>query len=65
MTFTVHVEHELIDGKMVLEEFEGVESLNDPPMTGSTHLSFADGEKDDKQLNYGTIVRAVDETTDD
>lgn len=61
MTFTVHIEHELVDGKVVLEEFEGVEQFNDPPMTNSTHLSFKD-EQSDKSLDYGRVVRATDDT---
>lgn len=59
MTFTVHVEHEIIGGETVLEKFEGVESFNDPPMTTNLHLKFAD-DRDDKQLDYGNVVRAQD-----
>jgi hypothetical protein len=62
MTFTLHVEHEVLGGKTVLEEFEGVEQFNDPPMTSKLHLKFAD-DRDDKKLSYGNVVRAVDNNT--
>lgn len=58
MTFTVYVEHEIIGGETVLEEFEGVESFNNPPMTNNLHLSYAD-DRDDDQLGYGHVVRAT------
>ena len=64
MTFSVHVEHEIVGGKTVLEEFEAVESFNDPPMTNKIHLRFGDN-RDDKQLNYGSVVRAKTETNND
>jgi len=64
MTFTLHVEHEVIGGKVVLETFEGVESFNNPPMTSSLHLKFAD-DRDNEQLDYGHVVRAEDETNND
>jgi len=58
MTFTLHVEHEVIGGETVLEKFEGVESFNNPPMTTTLHLKFAD-DRDDKKLGYGYVVRAT------
>lgn len=58
MTFTLHVEHEIIGGETVLETFEDVESFNNPPMTSKLHVSFAD-DRDDKQLGYGHVVRAT------
>ena len=61
MTFKIHVEHEIVGGKTVLETFEGVESFNDPPMVDTLHLTFAD-EREMKKLNYGTVVRAIDDT---
>lgn len=64
MTFTLHVEHEIVGGNSVLETFEGVESFNNPPMVDTLHLSFAD-DREMKKLNYGTVVRATDETPDD
>jgi len=64
MTFTLHVEHEVIGGETVLEKFEGVEQFNDPPMTNKLHLKFAD-DRDDKRLGYGHVVRAEDEDTND
>jgi len=60
MTFTVHVEHEIIGGKTELEKFENVLAYNNPPMVDTIQLQFA-GERDDKKLNYGEVVRAVDE----
>jgi hypothetical protein len=65
MTFTLHVEHEVIGGETVLETFEGVVSFNDPPMTSSLHLTFADENRDDEQLDYGNVVRAEDEPNND
>jgi hypothetical protein len=56
MTFTLHVEHEVIGGQAVLETFEGVETFNSPPMTNTFHLSFAD-DRPDKKLKYGQLVR--------
>lgn len=53
---TVSIEHEVVDGEPVLEEFENVESVNNPPMTETTHLSFAD-DRDDEKVRHGTIVR--------
>jgi hypothetical protein len=64
MTFTLHVEHEVIGGETVLEKFEGVESFNDPPMTTKLHLKFADEEQDDKKLGYGHVVRATSDTNE-
>lgn len=61
MTFRVHVEHEVIGGETVLEKFEGVQSFNNPPMVSTLHLSFEDDDRDMKKLNYGRVVRAVDE----
>lgn len=60
MTFTLHVEHEVVGGATVLEEFEGVSAFNDPPMTNTLHLSFAD-DRDDKKLSYGNVVRATND----
>jgi len=60
---TLFVEHELVGGKTVVEEFGGVKSFNNPPMTDTIHLSFTDGESDEKKLNYGTVVRG--KTTND
>lgn len=64
MPFLLHVEHEVIGGEMVLEKFQDVESFNDPPMTNSLHLTFADGDRDDERLNYGNVVRATDNQND-
>lgn len=64
MTFTLHVEDEVISGDAVLEKFEGVESFNDPPMTNKLHLKFSD-DRDDIQLGYGYVVRAKDENNND
>jgi hypothetical protein len=61
MTFTLHVEHQVVGGKTVLEQFEGVESFNDPPMTNKLHLEFED-DRDGKKLGYGNVVRAVDDS---
>ena len=57
MPFTVYVEHEIVGGKTVLEEFDGVESFNNPPMTNHLHLEFA-GDREEEKLSYGTVVRA-------
>lgn len=63
MSFKLHVEHDLIGGEAVLEEFEGVESFNNPPMTSTLRLTFAD-DRDDKRLDYGNIVKAKSENND-
>ena len=55
--FKLFVEHELVDGKVVVEEFEGVESFNNPPMSNKLQLSFSDDDRDEKILDYGTVVR--------
>jgi hypothetical protein len=60
MPFSLHVEHEVIDGETVLEKFDGIESFNDPPMTNSLHLKFADENRDEETLKYGNVVRAID-----
>lgn len=65
MTFSLHVEHEVIGGEMVLETFDGIESFNDPPMTNTLHLKFSESNKDDKKLKHGSVVRAVDTTKND
>lgn len=62
MTFTLHVEHEIIDGTTVLETFEGVESFQNPPMTSNIHIQFADGNG--KKLSYGHVAQAIDGTSD-
>jgi len=59
LPFTVHVEHEIVGGKTVLETFENVESFNDPPMVDTLRLSFAD-DREEKKLNYGNVVRGTD-----
>lgn len=59
MSFTVHVEHEIVGGKAVVEKFEGVETFNDPPMTSTLHLRFADENRDNEQLDYGKVVKAT------
>lgn len=59
MSFTVHVEHEIVGGKTVVEQFEGVETFNDPPMTSTLHLRFADENRDDERLDYGNVVKAT------
>lgn len=64
MTFTLHVEHEIVGGKVEMETFEGVESFDDPPMTSDLHISFAD-DRDDLQLTYGNVVRASDKSNND
>jgi len=53
---TVSIEHEIVDGKTVLEEFENVESITNPPMTETTHLKF-ENERDDEKVRYGEIVK--------
>jgi hypothetical protein len=53
---TVSIEHEIVDGKTVLETFENVESITNPPMTETTHLKFKD-ERDDEKVRYGEIVK--------
>jgi hypothetical protein len=53
---TVSIEHEVVGGEVVLEEFENVESVNNPPMTETAHLSFAD-DREDEKVRHGTIVR--------
>jgi copper chaperone CopZ len=53
---SVNIEHEIADGKTVLEEFEGVESITNPPMTETIHLSFKD-DRDRLKLRYGEIVK--------
>lgn len=58
MSFTLHVEHEIIDGKTVLEKFENVESINNPPMIETMHLKF-DDDRDDKKIRYGKIVKVT------
>lgn len=60
MTLKVHVEHEVIDGKPVLEKFEGVATVLNPPMTGSMLLKF-EGDRDDKKLKHGDVVRVDSE----
>lgn len=60
MTFTLHVEHEIVGGKTVLEKFEGVETFNDPPMTDILHLGYP-GDTGEERLNYGNVVKAVNE----
>lgn len=60
MSFTVHVEHQIVGGKTVLEKFEGVETFDDPPMTSTLHLKFADEDRDEKRLDYGNVVKATD-----
>jgi hypothetical protein len=60
MTLTLHVEHEVIGGEPVLEEFEGVEKFNNPPMTDTLHIAFAD-DREDAKLSYGYVVRAESE----
>jgi hypothetical protein len=64
MTFTVHVEHEIVSGKTVLEEFEGVESVMNPIMNSNILLKYAD-DRDDEKLGYGNVVTVDDETNDD
>jgi len=64
MTFTLYVEHQVIGGEKVVEDFEGVESFNDPPMTNSLHLTFAD-DRDTEKLSYGNIVRGKEEPNND
>jgi hypothetical protein len=64
MAFTLHVEHEIVSGKTVLETFENVESFNDPPMVNTLNLTFAD-DREAKNLDYGNIVRAVDQSNND
>lgn len=58
-TMKVHVEHELANDKTVLEEFKGVESFANPPMTDTLHLTFQD-DRTDKKLNYGHVAKATD-----
>lgn len=53
---SVNIEHQITDGKTVLEEFEGVESITNPPMTETIHLSFKD-DRDRLKLRYGEIVK--------
>lgn len=60
MTFTVHVEHQIVGGKTVHEEFEGVEQAADPPVSKNIHLEFA-GEKDSVKLNHGNVVLMQDD----
>jgi len=59
MTFDLHVEHKLVGGESVLETFEEVESFNNPPMTDNLHISFADEDREDEKLSYGTVVRGI------
>jgi hypothetical protein len=59
MAFTLNVEHTIVGGKAVLEKFENVASFDNPPMTDTLHIKYADDREDDK-LNYGTVVRAKD-----
>jgi hypothetical protein len=63
MSFTVHVEHQLVGGEVIVEEFEGVQSFNNPPMTSTLRLTFADG-REPETLDYGNIVKAESETND-
>lgn len=59
----LHIEHEIVGGKTVLETFEGVESFNDPPMTNSLHIKY-DDDRDDDSLEYGNVVRAMKPNND-
>jgi hypothetical protein len=63
MSFTLHVEHQLTGGEVILEEFEGVSSFNNPPMTSTLRLTFADG-RETETLDYGNVVKATTETND-
>jgi hypothetical protein len=60
MTFSVNVEYENVDGSVRMEQFEGVVSVIDPPMTDSFGLEFAD-DRDRKRLKAGRLVKADDE----
>lgn len=64
MTFKIRVEHEIVSGKTVFEEFENVEAITDPPMVSNTSIEFAD-DRETKNLSYGDVVRIKDEATID
>lgn len=51
-----NIEHDVVDGKTVLEEFKNVDSISNPPMTDTIHLSFED-DRDTIKLQYGKIVQ--------
>jgi hypothetical protein len=53
----LHVEHEVIGGKKVVEKFEDVESFMDPPMTNTILVKF-EGDRDNRKLDYGNVVKA-------
>jgi hypothetical protein len=61
MPFSVNIEHENVDGDVMLDEFEGVKKVIDPPPTERLRLVFANGQPD-TLLRYGTIVQVTDET---
>lgn len=43
MSFTICVEHELIDGTVVTEEIEDVVAFQNPPCHDKTHFELDDG----------------------
>lgn len=59
MTFSVFVEHEVIDGTIVTEQFNDVEQIINTPMNETITLRLA-GEQSEVNLHYGNVAMVTD-----